>query len=130
MRLVLAVPIMLLAGLGASRAQTDLPKSHSCFIRGGGFAEAGGAAPGTNTITMTNDGGWCGHITKTVLGSIVVGAPMHVVRQPTHGQVSITVLRTGTNVYYKPDPGYSGPDSFSVWHDMYNLERPYKVIVK
>ena len=129
MRLVFAVPIMLVASLGGSRAQTDLPRSHSCFVRGG-FAEAGGAAPGTNTIMMTNDGGWCGHISKTVFGATVVGAPMHVVKQPAHGQVSIVVLRAGTNVYYRPDPGYSGSDSFSVLHEMYNLEWPYTVTVK
>jgi hypothetical protein len=98
--------ILALSGAGAL-AQSDLPRSKPCGFRGGGFAYGGGfVAP--ITMIMRNDGGWCGHLAKTVLGSIVIGVPMHVTNRPAHGQVSITVLSGGTNVYYKPDPGYAG----------------------
>lgn len=129
MRLVLIAAAILLTSLGGALAQTDLPKSKLCRIRGGGFAVAGGV-PLANTITMINDGGWCGHLAKTVMGSIVFGAAMHVTKPPAHGQVSITVLSGGTNVYYRPDPGYVGSDSFSVLNEMYNIDRPYNVIVQ
>ena len=78
---------------------------------------------------MSNDGGWCGHLRKTIKGSLVIGVPMHLTKQPEHGQVSITVVSNGTRIYYKPEPGYSGPDSFVVLNEMYNLERTYNVTV-
>jgi hypothetical protein len=120
--------ILVVSGVGAL-AQSGLPKSQQCTFRGGGWANAGGIAL-PNTMIMKNDGGWCGHLTKTVFGSIVIGAPMHVTNRPAHGQVSITVLSNGTNVYYKPDPGYVGSDSFAVLTELYNIERVYNVVVR
>jgi hypothetical protein len=94
--------VLALSSVGAL-AQTDLPKSKQCGFRDGGFAYAGGyVAP----ITM---------IMK---------------KRPAHGQISITVLSGGTNVYYKPDPGYAGPDSFAVLNETYNVERVYNVVVR
>ena len=115
--------------LGSLHAETGLPKSKLCRFRGGGFAYAGGIALPIS-MTMTNDGGWCGHLAKTVLGSGVFGVPTHVSRQPAHGQVSIDVLSGGTNVSYRPDQAYHGPDSFSVWNEMINIERTYNVVVR
>jgi hypothetical protein len=129
MRLLLAAAaILVLSGVDAL-AQSDLPKSGQCAFRGGGLAEAGGFSPPI-TMIVKNDGGWCGHLTKTIMGSIVIGEKKHVARQPAHGQVSITVLGGGTNIYYKPEPGYVGPDSFAVLSEMYNIERVYNVVVR
>lgn len=119
---------LMLSGAGAV-AQSDLPRSSQCGFRGGGFAAAGGIALPI-TMTMKNDGGWCGHLAKTVIGSTVVGAPTHVSKQPVHGQVSITVQSGGTNVYYKPEPNYVGSDSFAIVNEMYNIERIYNVVVR
>jgi hypothetical protein len=123
-----AAAILVLSGVGAL-AQSDLPRSGQCGFRDGGFAYAGGIALPI-TMIMKNDGGWCGSLVKTVFGSIVIGVKNHVTRQPAHGQVSITVLSGGTNVYYKPDPGYHGPDSFAVLNEMLNIERVYNVVVR
>ena len=129
MRLLAAVAaILVVSGVGVL-AQSGLPKSQQCIFRGGGWASAGGIALPI-TMTMKNDGGWCGHLARTVFGSIVIGVKTHVTNQPAHGQVSITVLGNGTNVYYKPDPGYVGPDSFAVLNEMYNIERLYNVVIR
>jgi hypothetical protein len=128
-RLLPAVAAILALSSVDVLAQSDLPRSGQCRFGGGGFAYAGGIAL-PDTIIMKNDGGWCGSLVRTVLSSIVVGAPMHVTNRPAHGQVSITVLSNGTNVYYKPDPGYVGSDSFAVLHEMYNIERVYNVVVR
>jgi len=82
------------------------------------------------TIIMKNDGGWCGHLSKSVKQSLVFGAPSHVVVQPSHGIVSIKVEDKGTAVYYRPTQGYVGPDRFSIMNEMFNIERPYNVIIQ
>jgi hypothetical protein len=57
---------------------------------GGGFAYAGGIAL-PSTVTMNNDGGWCGGLSYTTEGGHVFGVPMHLTKQPDHGEVSIRV---------------------------------------
>jgi hypothetical protein len=112
-----------------SHAQTDLPKAKLCRFRGGGFAYAGGIALPI-TLTMTNDGGWCGHLVKTVIGSAVVGVGMHASKPPAHGEISINVQSGGTYVSYKPETGYHGRDSYAIWNEMYNIERVYNVVIR
>jgi hypothetical protein len=106
---------------------SNLTRAKRCSVHGPAGFE-GGVQP-SDTIRMSNDGGWCGHLRRTIKGSLVIGVPMHVTKQPEHGQVSITVVSNGTRIYYKPEPGYSGPDSFVVLNEMYNLERTYNVTV-
>ena len=106
---------------------SNLTRAKRCSVHGPAGFE-GGVQP-SDTIRMSNDGGWCGHLRRTIKGSFVIGVPMHVTKQPEHGQVSITVVSNGTRIYYKPEPGYSGPDSFVVLNEMYNLERTYNVTV-
>ena len=55
---------------------------------------------------------------------------MHLTQQPAHGQVSIMFHKDGTDVYYKPNRGYIGPDKFAVLVEFYNIDKPYNVIVK
>jgi hypothetical protein len=129
MRLPVAVAAALIMSGAGAAAQSNLQRSGQCRFRGGGFAVSGGVALPI-TMTMKNDGGWCGHLTKTVIGSIVFGAQMHVTAQPAHGQVSISVLSGGTNVYYEPEPGYVGPDRFAVLNEMYNIAHVYNVIIR
>jgi hypothetical protein len=63
---------------------------------------------------MSNDGGWCGHRLGITYNSVVFGGAMHLTEQPAHGQVSIISHQDGNDVYYKPNPGYIGPDKFNV----------------
>jgi hypothetical protein len=109
------------------QSQSSLPRAKKCSVHGP-FAIEGGVQP-TDTITMANDGGWCGSLSRTIKGSLIVGVPMHVTKQPAHGQVSIQVVSHGTRVYYRPEPGYSGPDTFAVLNEMFNIERTYNVTV-
>ena len=55
---------------------------------------------------------------------------MHLTQQPAHGEVSIRPHQDSTDVYYKPDPGYVGPDKFAVLVEFYNINKPYNVVVK
>jgi len=106
------------------------PASTICQITYGGFAAVAGDTPRANTITMKNDGGWCGHLSKSVRGSLVFGAPAHVVIQPSHGVVSVKQEDKGTAIYYRPTKGYVGSDRFSVINELFNIERPYNVIIQ
>jgi hypothetical protein len=108
----------------------DHPRSKVCSFWGGGSVTRGEVVPRPSTITMNNDGGWCGGRITTTMGASVFGAPMRVVQQPAHGPVSITVLTHATEILYKPNPDYIGPDSFSAKNETYNIERSYNVVVK
>jgi len=130
MKLMLSAVALVLVSAISTVAQSDFPKSKPCSFKYGGWAQAGGPDPKANVLTMKNDGGWCGHLHKTVKGSLVFGAPEHVVKQPTNGQVSVVRMDAGTNIYYKPNPGFTGTDNFTVVNEMFNIERPYTVIVR
>ena len=123
-----AASIILVANVVAL-AQSDLPKSKVCSADDGGWSPAGGA-PTTGQITMSNDGGWCGDRLGITYSSAVFGGAMHLTQQPAHGEVSIRPHQDSTDVYYKPDPGYVGPDRFAVLVEFYNINKPYNVVVK
>jgi len=107
----------------------SLTTSKVCAFHNSGFAYAGGSPPQPDIITMDNDGGWCGHLNVSVHGSLVFGEQMHVVHQPLHGQVAIAVESHGTRVLYRPNPDFTGDDSFSVRDATFNITLPYNVVV-
>ena len=123
-----AASIILVANVVAL-AQSDLPKSKVCSADDGGWSPAGGSVK-TGEITMNNDGGWCGQRLGISYNSVVFGGAMRLTQQPAHGEVSIRPHQDSTDVYYKPDPGYVGPDRFAVLVEFYNINKPYNVVVK
>jgi len=120
--------LIVMAQFGAL-AQSDLPKSKVCSADDGGWSVPGGS-PSTGEITMNNDGGWCGQRLGVEYNQTVFGGAMHLSRQPAHGRVIITRHNDGTDVYYKPNPGYTGPDAFAVLVELYKIDKPYNVVVK
>jgi hypothetical protein len=125
---VLGASLILAASFGAM-AQADLPQSKVCSADDGGWSVPGGV-PSTGEIIMNNDGGWCGQRLGVEYNQTIFGGAMHLSRQPAHGRVSITRHNDGTDVYYKPNPGYTGPDAFAVLVELYKIDKPYKVVVK
>lgn len=93
------------------------------------FAPSGGVVVAATTITMNNDGNPCWYIRRSTQSGRVFGVPMRLTRQPSHGAVEITVLDKGTRIAYRPIPGFTGTDEFSVINEMYNVDRPYTVTV-
>jgi hypothetical protein len=126
--ILLGVALTLMAG-GEALAQSDLRQSKVCSADDGGWSVPGGV-PATGEIIMNNDGGWCGQRLGVEYNQTIFGGAMHLSRRPAHGQVSITRHNNGTDVYYRPNPGYTGPDAFSVLVEFYKIDKPYKVIVK
>ena len=110
-------------------AQADLPQAKVCSADDGGWSVPGGV-PSTGEIVMDNDGGWCGQRLGVEYNQTIFGGAMHLSRRPAHGRVSITRNSNGTDVYYKPNPGYTGPDAFSVLVEFYKIDKPYKVEVR
>lgn len=128
--LAIAVGLCLEGGWAMANDPASLPASKVCSFRSSGFAERGGVPPAPNVITMDNNGGWCGHLSVSVAGhSFAFGAPMHLVHRPTHGEVSIAVVGGGTRIFYKPDAGFTGSDSFSAINETLNIVMPYQVVV-
>jgi hypothetical protein len=78
---------------------------------------------------MSNDGGWCGQHLGVAYNQTIYGGAMSLSRRPAHGQVSIIPHQGYTDVDYKPNPGYVGPDAFSVLVTLYNIDKPYNVNV-
>ena len=114
-------------------AQSDLassmPQSKTCSAEDGGWSVPGGT-PGIGSITMSNDGGWCGQRLAVEFNDVVFGGAMHLSKLPKHGQVAIVQHDKYTDVSYKPDAGYKGPDSFSVLVVINNIIKPYNVTVQ
>jgi hypothetical protein len=126
--LLFASSVFLVGNIGA-QAQSELPQSKSCSADAGGWSPPGGV-PTTGQITMSNDGGWCGERLAVLNNTLVFGGAMHLSKQPAHGKVSIMPRNDGTDVYYMPEPGYIGPDSFGVLVEIFNIDKPYNVTVK
>jgi hypothetical protein len=110
-------------------AQSKMPQSKICSAEDGGWSVPGGT-PGTGQITMSNDGGWCGQRLAVEYNYVVISGAMHLSKQPAHGQVSIVQHDKYTDVSYKPNSGYKGPDSFSVLVEIDNIDKPYNVTVE
>jgi hypothetical protein len=68
-------------------------------------------------MTMDNDGGWCLlQFTQTFHTSYIVPS-VRVVDPPFHGQVVAERLPGRISLAYRPAPGYTGIDRFSVHTD-------------
>jgi hypothetical protein len=125
--IIFASSVVLVASV-AALAQSELAKSKVCSTDAGGWSVAGGV-PSTGQIVMSNDGGWCGQRLAVRNNQLVFGGAMLLTRQPTHGEVSIMPRDDGTDVYYKPNPAYIGSDSFGVLVELFNIDKPYNVVV-
>jgi hypothetical protein len=63
------------------------------------------------TMNTNNDGGWCG-IVANRQGKAYDSYLLEV--HPAHGRVYAHHVGQDTRIDYTPDPGYVGPDRFSV----------------
>ena len=114
---------------GVGDIEQSMPQSKNCTAEDGGWSVPGGT-PGIGSITMTNDGGWCGQRLAVEFNNVVFGGAMHVSTLPQHGQVAIVQHKDYTDVAYKPDADYVGPDNFSVLVLINNINKPYNVTVE
>ena len=62
-------------------------------------------------MTVSSDGGWCGHGLTHNTYAFTGG---NVVQPPEHGEARIRHLASRSLIEYRAVPGYSGDDSFSV----------------
>lgn len=71
--------------------------------------------PSDLRMVVGNDGGWCAI-------SVALAAPDHpraydaglLAVRPAHGRVYIHEVGYATRIDYTPEPGYAGPDAFTV----------------
>ena len=126
----LLLGLSLLTMVAPAMAQTTRdgkPRSKLCSM---GRTYVNSANPAPTVLTMSNDGGWCGDLRKTLRNNAAFGSPMHVTSPPSHGEISIHVYDDGTTVAYKPKAGFVGTDSFTVINDTLGFTVPFNVIVK
>ena len=68
--------------------------------------------PATATMTVGNDGGWCGvTVAQSGRKPFAVGL---VQTRAQHGQLNVHSVGDNTRVDYIPDPGFAGADNFAV----------------
>ena len=65
-------------------------------------------------IRMGNDGGWCMIGFNVQWAGIDVDAPLSVRTPPAHGEVMVGSLAGRDRIAYRPAPGFTGSDAFSV----------------
>jgi hypothetical protein len=78
---------------------------------------------------MSNDG-WCGYNARAVTG-LVLAPEMRVTRAPSHGKIDIrhAPSKDMTRVAYRPEPSFTGIDTFTVLDVDTNNEREFVVTV-
>jgi len=68
--------------------------------------------PTEASITVDNDGGWCGiHVAQSGPKPYDAGL---MASRPAHGRVLVRTVGDRTRVDYFPDPAFGGTDSFAV----------------
>jgi hypothetical protein len=83
------------------------------------------------SIAMGNDGGWCSIAYQAQMPN---GAPTvadaSVTRPPGHGEAMVGTLNGLLRIAYRPAPGFTGPDAFTVsLHGPLPYTVPVRVVV-
>ena len=123
------------ATLGLAACQTPPPNQNAALLTGlhpaadcvaslpvfGRFARGSGPPgelylPPDGRIAMANDGGWCTiDFTHSMYeGLLPIVAPLHVRRPPAHGEAMVGSVGPSMRIAYRPAPGFTGSDGFSV----------------
>ncbi len=66
------------------------------------------------TITVGDDGGWCQIAFEHYWGDHPIQAPLAVVAPPAHGEAMVGSIGLSLRIAYKPAPGFTGSDRFTV----------------
>jgi hypothetical protein len=74
-------------------------------------ADTSAGKPTDATITMSNEGGWCGVTTRQ--GNRPYSAGL-IQTRPQHGMAFVHTVGDDTRVDFTPDAGFTGQDKFSV----------------
>lgn len=113
-----------LAAISPAFAQAPAPAPKVCSAKGPP-ANAGAAPPWT--ITVSNEGVWCGH--RRTPATRANNITFQVRKAPQHGEVSQAASGPQTTISYKPVKGYVGADSFTLYLPNGNIEYQYQVNV-
>ncbi|MDR3538231.1 MAG: hypothetical protein P4L71_17180 [Acetobacteraceae bacterium] len=66
------------------------------------------------TIVMGDDGGWCQIRFQHYWGQKPLQAPLAVLTPPAHGEAMVGSVGLSLRIAYKPAPGFTGTDHFTV----------------
>src|ERR1700722_16449298 len=106
-------------------------RSATCSVNSPQSPQAASVPKATATITMNNDGGWCWYNSVATQSKTLLLVDAYVLsRPPVHGKVLLADSgKKSTRIAYKPDPGFTGTDTFEI-HIMYlDHTRTYTVTV-
>ena len=83
------------------------------------------------TISVENDGGWCwADIYERSYWATLSAHSTTVTSLPKHGQVLVSdTANHAVRVAYRPDPGFSGTDSFIAHYNVNDRDQAYLVTV-
>jgi hypothetical protein len=123
----MAVLISAQAVHAQSPAVTDLPRAKTCSVRST-LAVAGGST-GNSQITMSGDGGWCWFNLTATNGSLQFVPTYRVAMAPAHGELAMGAVGQRARIAYRPVPGYTGDDTYTLANTVTNSERKVTVTV-
>ena len=109
---------LLAAGCQDARAPSRGTPVYAVDVNGGAKScttsavDMSGSGPQTATMTVGNDGGWCG-VTVAQSGGRPFSAGLLQTRAQ-HGRVHVHTVGDNTRIDYTPDTGFTGADSFAV----------------
>ena len=81
------------------------------------------------TILMNNDGNWCWMNSTESQRGMSYGPFLTVLEQPKFGTLQINVTEADTRVAYRPNPGFTGSDTFRTRSQELNYDVNYQVTV-
>lgn len=124
------VLLNLCAAQGAHAADWAV-RSTTCSVNSAQSPQAASVPKATATITMNNDGGWCWYNSVSTLSGTLLLVDSYVLfRPPAHGKVLLADSgKKSTRIAYKPDPGFTGTDTFDIHIKYLDLTRTYTVTV-
>lgn len=99
----------------------ELQRARVCSGRST-LAVAGGIA-GATTIRVSSEGGWCWINLAATQGSFQYIPTFRVSQAPTHGEILMGPVGNRARVAYRPVPGFTGDNSYTIIDTMNNAER-------
>ena len=117
-------PLLVVQNGAKAAADTGTPRAKVCDTRGN-RSQAGVAS--LWTVTVSSSGGSCGHI-RTPTGTRT-NVTFGLATAPAHGQITQKPIGPDTVVVYTPQPGYKGPDAFTLSTPGTSVSLPYTVNV-
>jgi len=117
-------PLLVVQNGVKAATESGTPRAKVCDTRGN---RSQARVASLWTVTVSSSGGGCGH-TRTPTGTRS-NVTFGIATAPAHGQITQKPIGPDTVIVYTPQPGYKGPDAFTLSTPGTSVNLPYAVNV-